>query len=542
MKRRSTEAMRCHHEVMAGTPEGLSADARVLLDAVTAMSSDLELDRVLRRIVESACALTNARFGALGVIGDHDDLSAFITHGVDDAGRAAIGDPPHGRGILGLLIHHPGPLRLPRLQEHPASYGFPANHPPMTSFLGVPVLVRGVAFGNLYLTEKAGGAEFTDQDQALVEALASAAGVVVQNARAYALSERQRTWLEATARLDQSLRPGAPVSDALDLVAVAARIVSRSPTVAVLYAETDADRPTVVSSEGREADRASEIVARAGTAVDAAFAGERPEPVPLDDERLAVAVPIRAEVFGRTVLVVELDPRQERGMLGTDLDMLAAFGDQAGLALDRARALADREQLAIVSDRDRIARDLHDLVIQRLFATGLQLQGVRGQVLSPVVAERIDSTVADLDTTIRDIRSTIFALQQRGTSSLRAQLTGLALEYERVLGFSPVVRTTGPLDTAVPTAIADHLLAALREALSNAARHAAADHVTVDLSCDAAQVVLVVADDGVGIRPGGRESGLRNLRTRAADIGGELDVTAADPRGTTLRLAVPLDG
>lgn len=524
---------------MARIEEGLSSDARVLLDAVAAMSSDLELDKVLRRIVESACELTTARFGALGVIGDHDDLSAFITHGVDDAGRARIGDPPHGRGILGLLIHHPGPLRLSRLQEHPASYGFPANHPPMTSFLGVPVLVRGVAFGNLYLTEKAGGVEFTDQDQALVEALASAAGVVVQNARAYALSERQRTWLEATARLDQALRPGAPVEEALGLVSVAARIVSRSPTVAVLHAGPDG-RPAVISTEGREAERADEVVALASDAVHAAFAGERPAPVPLADERLAVAMPIRAELFGATVLVVVLDPRQERGMLSSDLDMLASFGDQAGLALDRARALADREQLAIVSDRDRIARDLHDLVIQRLFATGLQLQGVRGQVVSPVVAERIDSTVADLDATIRDIRSTIFALQQRVPTSLRAQVSSLVLEYEGVLGFSPAVRTAGPVDTAVPDDIADHLMAALREALSNAARHAGADGVTVDVSCDARQVTLAVTDDGVGIRPGGRESGLRNLRTRAADLNGDLEVSPAVPRGTTLRLTVPL--
>ncbi|WP_325270205.1 GAF domain-containing sensor histidine kinase [Nocardioides sp.] len=526
---------------MAGTSEGLSSDARVLLDAVAAMSSSLELDKVLRRIIESACELTGARFGALGVIGDHDDLSAFITHGVDDTGRAAIGDPPHGRGILGLLIHHPGPLRLSRLQEHPASFGFPANHPPMTSFLGVPVLVRGVAFGNLYLTEKAGGAEFTEQDQALVEALASAAGVVVQNARAYALSERQRTWLEATARLEQALRPGASVQETLDLVAIATRIVSRSPTVAVLYA--DADRlPVVISTEGREAERAGEVVERAGDAVREAFAGGRPAPVPLADERLAVAMPIRAELFGPTVLVVELDPRQERGMLSTDLDMLAAFGEQAGLALDRARALADREQLAIVSDRDRIARDLHDLVIQRLFATGLQLQGVRGQVVSPVVADRIDSTVAALDTTIRDIRSTIFALQQRGTPSLRAQVTGLALEYERVLGFSPVVRTTGPLDTTVPDDIAEHMVAALREALSNAARHAAASQVSVELVCDATQVTLLVADDGVGIRAGGRESGLRNLRTRAADLGGVLEVARDEPHGTVLRFTVPVAG
>ncbi|MDO7867058.1 GAF domain-containing protein [Nocardioides sp. WY-20] len=525
---------------MEGTEEGLSTDARVLLEAVAAMSSDLDLDKVLRRIVESACELTGARYGALGVIGDHDDLAAFITHGVDDDERARIGDPPHGRGILGLLIRHPGPLRLPHLQEHAASYGFPANHPPMTSFLGVPVLIRGVAFGNLYLTEKAGRAEFTEQDQALVEALASAAGVVVQNARAYALSERQRVWLEATARLEQALRPGSTTKEALDLVAVAARVVSRSPLVAVLSDATGT--PSIVSTEGREADSAPLVVAKAQDAVLEAFAGGRPDPVALDDELLAVAVPVRAELFGAAVLVVVLDPRQERGMLRADLDMLSSFGEQAGLALDRARALADRAELAIVSDRDRIARDLHDLVIQRLFATGLQLQGVRGQVVSPVVADRIDSTVADLDTTIRDIRSTIFALQRPGATSLRAQVAALALEYEGVLGFAPVVRTAGPVDTAVSADICEHLVAACREALSNAARHASARSIAVSVSTDSEEVVLTVTDDGIGITPGGRESGLRNLRQRADGLGGSLSVLPADPRGTRLLLRVPLSG
>ena len=519
--------------------EGLSSDARVLLEAVAAMSSDLDLDKVLRRIVESACQLTGARYGALGVISDHDDLAAFITHGVDDDERARIGDPPHGRGILGLLIRHPGPLRLPHLQDHVASYGFPKNHPPMTSFLGVPVLIRGVAFGNLYLTEKAGGAAFTDQDQALVEALASAAGVVVQNARAYALSERQRVWLEATARLEQALRPSATMKEALDLVAVAARVVSRSPLVAVLSTD-EAGAPTIVSTEGRDAGSAPAVVETSDEAVREAFAGGRPDPVALADEQLAVAVPVRAELFGATVLVVVLDPRQERGMLRADLDMLASFGEQAGLALDRARALADRAELAIVSDRDRIARDLHDLVIQRLFATGLQLQGVRGQVVSPVVADRIDSTVADLDTTIRDIRSTIFALQRPGAQSLRAQVTALALEYEGVLGFAPVVRTAGPVDTAVSAVIAEHLVAALREALSNAARHASAGAVSIALTSDADEVSLTVTDDGAGIAPGGRESGLHNLRQRAAHLGGSLEVTRAEPTGTRLLFRVPV--
>lgn len=521
--------------------EGLSRDARVLLDAVAAMSSDLELDSVLRRIVESACALTGARYGALGVIGDDQGLSAFITHGISDAERARIGDPPHGRGILGLLIRHPDPIRLPRLQDHAASYGFPTNHPPMTSFLGVPVLIRGEAFGNLYLTEKAGGAEFTEQDQTLVEALASAAGVVVQNARAYAVSERQRAWLEASSRLEQALRPGASDREALDLVAVAARVATGSRAIGVLHAR-DGQEPHLVSTEGQQAAQLDELLDTLAAELRAAFAGERPAPVPLGTDLLAVAVPVRAALFGPTVLLAVLEAQQGPGLLRTDLDLLASFADQAGLALDRARALQDREQLAIVSDRDRIARDLHDLVIQRLFATGLQLQGVRGQVVSPVVGERIDSTIADLDTTIRDIRSTIFALQRPGGgSSLRARLAGLALEYESVLGFAPTLRTAGPVDTAVPEPVAEHLLAALREALSNAARHAHAHAVQVSVACDAHTVSLTVADDGVGLSgAAARESCLRNLRVRAADLGGSLRLEGVSPHGTSLHWEVPV--
>ena len=520
--------------------EGLSRDAQALLDAVAAMSSDLELGNVLHRIVVSACDLTSARYGALGVIGEDDRLSEFITHGLDDAGRAAIGDPPHGRGILGLLIRYPTALRLPRLQDHEASYGFPPNHPPMTSFLGVPVLIRGTVFGNLYLTEKEGGDPFTEQDQVLVGALASAAGVVIQNARAYALSEHQRAWLEATARLNDALRPGAEVAEALGLVAVAARVVTQAAAVGVLH-QSEAGVLQLVSREGRAAADLEAVLDGLAGPLAEAERGERPHPVPLGGDRTAVVVPVRAEVFGSAVLVLLLDRGAHAPTLETArLDLISSFADQAGLALDRSRALADREQLAIVSDRDRIARDLHDLVIQRLFATGLQLQGVRGHVSSPVVGERIDSAVADLDATIRDIRSTIFALQQPLGDGLRSRLAALVREYAEVLGFLPALRIQGPVDTAVPPQVAEHLLAVVREGLSNTARHARARSVVIELLTHHDQVVLRLRDDGTGLPEGRAESGLANLRRRASETGGTLTLTSAEPSGTLLEWQAPL--
>ena len=200
---------------MPGDENSLPTSTRALLEAVTAISSDLDLHAVLERIVKAATELTDARYGALGVIGNDAFLVEFVTTGLTADERARIGDLPHGRGILGLLIHHPEPIRLDDLTKHPQSAGFPPNHPPMGSFLGVPVRIRGTVFGNLYLTEKADGRSFTQQDLLLVEALAGTAGFVIDNARAYGLSERRRQWLEASARLSEAMQPPIEVDRAL---------------------------------------------------------------------------------------------------------------------------------------------------------------------------------------------------------------------------------------------------------------------------------------------------------------------------------------
>ncbi len=528
--------------VQTGAMAPLSAPARALLDAVTAISTDLDLGRVLARIVESAIELTGARYGALGVIGGGEGglgLVEFVTTGMDDATRARIGELPSGRGILRLLIDEPVPLRLDDLNTHPASYGFPPGHPPMKTFLGVPVRIRGTVFGNLYLTEKAGGVPFTDEDEVLVQKLASAAGSVIDNARTYGLSERRRQWLEAVAELTADLEPPVDLGLALRRIAAATRSFSGADSTAVLGLPPGRS-PEVQAVEDpagalTPALRA-ELLAVVAAQSHRLLAGD-----PLDlavGDHLAVVIPLRAHLAEPGALAAVYDPAH-RPQPVEDRELLPSFADQAALALDRAQALSERAEMAVVSDRERIARDLHDVVIQRLFATGLHLQGLRARVASPDVATRIDQAVDELDLTIRDIRSTIFGLRSRPADSLRAEIRDLVAEYAPALGFTPAVRTRGPIDTTVPAELRDHLLAVLREAVSNVARHANAGQAEVEVTLDGDRLRLSVLDDGRGLPATTTESGLRNVRRRARELGGTCELAALDPRGTSFVWTVP---
>ncbi|MEO5709754.1 MAG: GAF domain-containing protein [Nocardioidaceae bacterium] len=515
----------------------LPADARSLLDAVVAISSDLDLHSVLERIVVSACKMTGARYGALGVLGNSGDLVDFVTSGFTPEQHAAIGDLPRGKGILGLLIQEPRPLRLRTLQAHPASYGFPPGHPPMETFLGVPVRIRGTVFGNLYLTEKAGRAVFTEEDEQLVDALARAAGFVIDNARSFALSERRRQWLEASADIVESLQPPVELDAALGRIVHGALRISGGLAVAVVRHGDDGYG--VQAADGPETNLLGELVGELEEHIDRAQEHGDLVVVPRGDQGTAVLVPLRAHLVDTGVMLVVLGAG--RGTLAPEeAELLASFADQASLALDRAQAVSDREELMLVADRDRIARDLHDLVIQRLFATGLHLQGARRTATGDDIKARLDEAVADLDVTIRDIRSTIFDLQVPHVASLRAELRGVVREYVPVLGYTPLVRTNGPLDTAVASAIGAQMLAVLREALSNVARHAEADAAVVEVEVAGNEVTLRVTDNGHGLPAERRESGLRNVRRRAADLGGTVRFHQEEPHGTRLEWTVPL--
>ena len=519
------------------SPE-LSHSAQALLDAVVAISSDLDLTSVLSRIVEAACQLTDARYGAVGVIGPDGDLVEFITHGLDPHEREAIGAPPHGRGILGLLIKHPEPLRLQDLSQHPESYGFPPDHPPMRSFLGVPVRIRGTVFGNLYLTEKAHG-QFTDSDTLLVEALASAAGFVIENARAYTLSERRRQWLQATAELVDDLQPPLDTRVALQRIAHAALSVGRARGTAVVNTVGDsvaAADGAVIATAGEDL----EVLRQEIAFVLGGLGSRTEEPVDVDTGRLrALVVPLRAHLTDPTALITFFG--DEHNVLELEeRELLISFADQAALALDRAQAVADRAELAVISDRERIARDLHDTVIQRLFATGLTLQAVSGGVADTALTARIGRAVDDLDQVVRDIRGTIFELRHTGGVSLQAQVRDLVREYAGVLGWTPDVRLEGPVDTAVPDPVREHLVPVLREALSNISRHAEAASARVLVQVGDGELLLEVSDDGIGPSEGASHSGLRNARGRAAALGGSSALARGETGGSVLTWWVPL--
>lgn len=513
----------------------LPGPVHALVDAILVLSGDLELRSVLTRLVEAAASLTDARYGALGVLAADGTMSEFITTGIDEIDRAMIGAEPRGRGILGVLTDDPRPLRLDDLTRHPSAVGMPAHHPPMFTFLGVPIRIRDTVFGNLYLTEKHHGRRFTEQDEVLVQALANAAGMVIENARAYGLSERRRQWLEASAELAEALDPPIDLDVALAEIARRARHTADAAAVAIVQFPAQ-EHPFISASDGAPLDEVRKIVARV---IDAArSADESSVAIDVDlGSSVALVLPLRAHLADAGSLIAVFDTSsgpEER-------EFLAAFVDQAGLALDRAQAVVDREQLAVVSERARIARDLHDVVIQRLFAAGLKLQGLRPPADQAEIDARIESVVDDLDLTIKDIRTTIFDLQQP-VGSLRITVDRLISDYAGVLGFKPTLRTQGPLDTLVAGPVAEHLLAVLREAMSNVARHAGARQAAVEIDVTTDRVELRVTDNGVGIPVHRTESGLRNARDRAELLGGTLVVVPSPGPGTTLTWTCPLLG
>ena len=535
---------------------------RSLLDAVVDLGTDLDLPRVLQRITDAACSLANARYGALGVLGpDGEVLAEFITHGVTDEERAAIGPPPSGHGVLGVLIKEPQPIRLPHIGDHPQSYGFPANHPPMESFLGVPVRVHDHVYGNLYLTEKVGADEFTELDEQIMVALAAAAGVAIDNARLYELTDRRRQWLQATQEITQVLLGEVDRTEALRLIARKAREVSGCDVAALLLADGRQDAMPSLILEVVEGIDATEIEGErillepgllAETLADdspvivddlAAEVGRGRSRMPAElaaDLAYAVLVPLSSPT-GSGVLLAAQRRDATQLVTGFDVELISTFANQTALALERVRAQQDRALVAVLEDRDRIARDLHDLVIQRLFASGLQVQGALELIGRPDVRQTLTKVSDDLDSTIRDIRATIFELQHRADrSDLRADIRGLAKEYTATFGFAPIVDLLGPVDSAVPTELRPEVLAVVREALSNAARHAHATEVQVEVDVREGILRITIGDDGIGIGETTRRSGLRNLRERAEAHDGRLEVRPNEPHGTILQWMVPL--
>jgi signal transduction histidine kinase len=536
---------------------------RGLLRANQSIVGNLALPELLRLIVQAACELTNARYGALGVIDPADGgLEQFINVGFDESTVATIGHLPEGKGLLGAVIDDAQPIRLRTMNDDPRSVGFPEHHPPMSSFLGVPIRVRDIVFGNLYLTERKDG-EFSAEDEELVTALAATAGVAIANARLYEQSRRRQDWLEASTEVTQQLL-AAEGEEPLRLIARQARLIADADVVTFVLPTVDGQQLIVEVAAGEGADELTALTSPIETTL-VGLAFDTGQPVLVSDvtEDPTYTVHLSDVVPVGPVMVVPLGAAtRTRGALvigrlrgrhpfaDADLEMATTFANHAAIALELADARTDQQRIVLLEDRDRIARDLHDHVIQRLFAIGLTVQSVASALGPDERANRLSRVVSDIDDTIRQTRTSIFQL--RGplgpeTGTVRAQLLAVAAEVSPLLGFDPEIRFSGPIDAVVPQAVVEDLVAVLREGLSNTARHASARCVEVDVTATAAELTMSIADDGIGIGAVERRSGLANLRQRAEHHGGSFVCAAGgvlpaepDQEGTRLQWTIPL--
>ncbi|MEI4272171.1 GAF domain-containing protein [Klenkia sp. LSe6-5] len=542
-------------ELLGEVQERLSTVARTqervqdLLDAFLSVTRGLDLDSTLLRVTEAAADLVDAEFGALGVLDRGGGLGSFVTTGISAEQRAAMDHPPRGEGVLGRLITDPRPLRLDDLRQHPASVGVPAGHPPMRSFLGVPITVRGAVFGNLYMTEKRGGGPFTAEDEAVLTALAGAAGIAVENARLYQEGELRRRWLTAVGEVRSILLAGQAPELALRLVvehvatltgADGAWLVSGPGALGAyeVRAQTGEGLDDIIGQQVLPADSPplQAVVDSGSVAIVDMTAAPYSGPNAHVDWGPAVGVPLRP-VQGLQAVVIAA-----RGAGRPDFDpgtgeLVGTFVDQVNLALDLAARQRDARRLDVYADRDRIARDLHDHVIQRLFAAGLGLQAILPRVGDDDVRARVARVMDQLDETVRDIRTTIFDLHTADdtdpAASVRRRVLDVATETAGTL-IRPTVRTSGPVDALVTGELAADVVAVVREGVSNAARHAGAENVTVTLDVSD-EVVVEVRDDGRGIDPGAARSGLRNIDARARRWGGDCQVAPLPDGGTAVR-------
>ncbi len=517
---------------------------RGLLRANALVAGELSLPVVLRQIVAAARDLLGARYAALGVLGRDGELEQFVHAGMDDEIVARVGDLPRGRGILGLLISEPVPIRLADLSAHPASAGFPPGHPQMTGFLGVPVRIGEEIFGNLYLTEHSRGGEFTADDEELAIALAAAAGAAIANARRFAESEQRRRWLDAYAELTLRLLSGAAgPADALitEYAAAAAEAdfaaltVPHSPDQVIVAGITGELTEGMMNRVAPLADSLTGQAIRTG------------KPTLVTDDRCRAAAAALGADTGPLIVVPLAAGEQVRGalMLGrlvtrpgfteTDLDMAASFAGHAAVAMELAQARIDQLTLAEAEDHDRIAGDLHDHVIQELFALGMRLEGHAARS-DPVAAERINGYVDTLDEVIKKIRTSIFGLHQprRAPAGLPARLMEIIEEHTPQLGFTAGIGFVGPLDPGPGETLTHDILAVTREALSNCARHAHATAVSISLAFKDGLITLDITDNGRGLGTPARSSGLSSMRRRAQRNGGTLLISTPASGGTHL--------
>lgn len=522
-----------------------------LLEAMLVVTSGLELDATLRTIVHSATNLVDARYGALEVHDRDNRVLQFIHEGIDEETVRRIGHLPEGLGVIGLLIDEPKPLRLEDISQHPAAVGFPDHHPPMRTFLGVPVRVRDESFGTLYLTDKTNGQPFSDDDEVLVQALAAAAGIAIANARLYEQARARQSWIEATRDIATELLSGTEPAAVFRLIAAEALTLTSADAVLVAIPVDDnrlaADVPELLVIEAAGSTAAAVVgqtIPVAGTSLGKVFLESTPRRVErikvegLGEVGPALLLPLRATdtVAGVVAVVRHGNPGS---FTDEQLEMMAAFADQAALAWQLATSQRRMRELDVLTDRDRIARDLHDHVIQRLFAVGLALQGAVSRARDSEVRQRLLEAVDDLQGVIQEIRTTIFDLHgaSQGITRLRQRIDEAVAQFAGS-GLRTTVQFVGPL-SVVDAALADHAEAVVTEAVSNAVRHAAATTLTVRVTVDD-DLCIEVGDNGRGVPDEFTGSGLTNLRRRAEQAGGACVLERPVGGGTVLRWSAPL--
>jgi signal transduction histidine kinase len=529
----------------------------VLLEAGLTLASELSLPIVLQRIVDLAAQVTDARYGALGVIGPGGTLIEFVTTGISARQRKQIGALPHGRGILGHLIKHPKPLRLQDLGKHARSVGFPAHHPPMKSFLGAPVVAMGKVYGNIYLTEKRDALEFSSEDERSLLVLAAQAGVAIANASLYEEMRMRERWLDALREITGEILAGAEADSLLARIADDARDLAKAQT-AVIVSATEVQGELVISVavgehtsglQGREVPAARSIsgeVMRTGRSLVFEDAGRQRNAYPaiIKTARIGPAIFVPLQAGGRatgTLMVAN----QKGGPLFDErtVRLVQTFADQASVAIAYSRAQADVRRLGLMDERERIAKELHDGIIQSLFAVGMGLQGTALMAGSPDVSSRVEGAVNELDRVIRDLRNYIFGLRP-GILADRSLDQALRILGEEVRERShvPVEVEVDPRAASLLASKAHDVVQLTREALSNVVRHAQARHVWVTLGASDGRGVLTVEDDGVGFnaRTDSAGSGLKNMRNRAAGLHGDMRISSRTGKGTRLRITIPL--
>jgi len=528
-----------------------------LLEAGLALSSELSLPMVLQRIVDLAAEVTDARYVALGVIGEGGQLIDFITAGIPAKQRQAIGALPRGLGLLGLLIREPHIIRVENIKDHPDSVGFPPNHPPMRSFLGAPVQALGKTFGNIYLTEKRGAREFSAEDERSLLVLATQAGVAIANASLYQEVKRRERWLEALRDVTLGILEGGDANSLLVSIAEHARELAGAEAAQILTTTSSAGRLDVVAAVGAYAQQVQGQSVPAAKSIsgevietgkplhtdDATAHGHAYQPIiRLGHVGPAIFVPLR--VRGRatgTLMVANL----KGGRLfdeGT-IRLVETFADQASVAIEYGRAQRNLQRLGLMDERERIAKELHDGIIQSLFAVGMGLQSTALQAVSPETGNRIEAAVGELDRVIRDLRNYIFGLRP-GILADRQLDQALSALGEEVQASSHVLIEVN-VDAALAADLSSRsheIVQITREALSNVARHAQAKHSEVRLARQGSKAVLTIEDDGIGfdVRGDSAGNGLRNMRERAAAMGGAVRLTSNAGKGTRLRLTLPV--